>query len=100
MPMLESARTLGRWDFLSLPLRSLLLTVGADLREVAAPRVGWVGEIRSVPLRAMTSWWRWIVSMPIGQDPLERALVVRGLLAAAHGVDVTDWPIEMAVRPA
>jgi len=40
------------------------------------------------------------VYMPIGQGEIERDTTVRGLLAAANGIDVGDWPVEMAVRKA
>lgn len=93
----NAGKVLERWDYLSLPLRTLLLMLHAEVREIAAPRVGWCGEIRR---SGGGSWWQWVVFMPIGGEPVEHDLVVRGLLAAAHGVDVADWPVELVLRAA
>lgn len=92
----NAGKVLERWDYLSLPLRHLLLMLHAEVREVAAPSLDWGGEIR--PLRG--GWWQWVVRTPIGQDPLQHDLVVRGLLAAVHGIDVSDWPAELVIRSA
>ena len=91
----NAGKTLGRWDYLSLPLRTLLLMLHAEVREAAAPSLDWCGEIRR---SGGGSWWRWVVFMPIGQDVIEHDVTVRGLLAAAHGVDVSDWPVAMDLR--
>lgn len=92
----DAARTLERWGFLSLPMRTLLLTTRAIVTETPAPDLGFAGLIRPLGGRV----WRWAVSVPIGQDHLERDLAVRGLLAAAHGIDIGDWPIALNLRQA
>lgn len=86
-------RLLDRWDFLSMPLLLLLHTTRAEVREIAEP--GFAGSIR--PTSAKSSA-RWIVYMPVGGDLLDHDLTVRGLLAAAHGVDVGDWPALLNLR--
>jgi hypothetical protein len=91
----DPGAVLTRFDYLSLPLRTLLLMLRAQVHEVAAPRMGWCGEIRT----AGDGWRRWTLLMPIGQSEMEHDLTVRGLLAAANGVDVSDWPIALGVRP-
>ncbi|NUP47251.1 MAG: hypothetical protein HOW97_08045 [Catenulispora sp.] len=88
-------KLLDRWDFLSLPLVNLLHITRAEVREVA--EAGFAGAIRAM---AAGSPWRWVVRMPIGADPLDHDLVVRGLLAAVHGVDVSDWPVGLVLRTA
>lgn len=88
-------KTLGRWDFLSLPLLTLLHIARAEVYEVAEP--GFTGSIRPV---AQGGWQRWVVWMPIGADVLDHDLKVRGLLAAVHGIDVSDWPAELVLRSA
>jgi hypothetical protein len=91
----HDAKLLDRWDFLSLPLLVLLHTTRAEVREAAEP--GLVGTIRAMPAGCP---WRWVVRMPVGGDALDHDLVVRALLAAAHGVDISDWPTSVAVREA
>lgn len=93
----NAGKVLDRWDYLSLPLRTLHLMLHAEVREIAAPSVGWRGEVRRL---SGDSWWRWVVLMPIGQDAIGHDLTVRGLLAAIHGVDVTDWPVKLVLRNA
>lgn len=87
-------KRLDRFAFLSLPLLVLLHVTRADVREVADP--GLAGTI--TPVGGGT--WRWVVRMPVGGDLLDHDLTVRALLAAAHGVDVTDWPNGIALREA
>ncbi|WUH94509.1 hypothetical protein OG900_33135 [Streptomyces sp. NBC_00433] len=87
----DPGAALTRFDYLSLPLRTLLLMLRAQVHEVAAPQMGWCGEIRT----ARDNWRRWTLLMPIGQGVIEHDLTVRGLLAAANGVDVSDWPVRL-----
>ncbi|MFE1358820.1 hypothetical protein [Streptomyces harbinensis] len=84
-------RTFDRWDFLTMPFLHLQVATRTEVREVAAPDLGFMGEIKEARNPAI----QWRLFMPIGQDPLERDMVARGLLAAAHGVDVSDWPVAM-----
>jgi hypothetical protein len=92
---LHDAKALDRWGFLSVPLNTLLLMTRAEYREIAAPSLDFQGSIRRI---TNSRHWLWVLSMPIGQDPLEQELTIRGLLAAAHGVDVADWPMAMELR--
>lgn len=92
---LHDAKALDRWDFLSVPLNTLILMARAEFREIAAPSLDFRGAIRRL---TNSRHWLWVLSMPIGQDPLEQELTIRGLLAAAHGVDVADWPMELEIR--
>ena len=95
-PERVTAATVGcltRWDFLALPMVTLLHLLRADVREVAEP--GFAGSIAPVAGR---SWWRWVVRMPVGGDPLDHDLTVRALLATVHGVDVAGWPNGVGVR--
>jgi hypothetical protein len=93
----HDGKLLDRWDFLSMPLIVLQQVTRAHPCEIAAPDLGFRGSIRAV---RGDYWVNWVLSMPIGMDPMERDLTARGLLAAAHGIDVSDWPIEMEIRPA
>lgn len=93
----DAGRVLDRWDFLSMPLETLLPTTRAFVQEVAAPDLTFGGSIAAVRERG---FWEWHLHMPIGQDVLERDVLVRGLLAAAHGVSVDGWPIKMGLRAA
>lgn len=93
VPILPTGRVLDRWDYLSLPMRSLLLTLRAYVRDVPAPYVGYRGAIAEQSVGRSLDW---VLRMPIGQDPLERDLLVRGLLATVHGVSVVDWPVPMS----
>lgn len=92
----NAGKVLERWDYLSLPLRHLLLMLRAEVREVAAPSLDWGGDIR--PLRR--GWWQWLVRTPIGRGEIEHDMTVRALLAYEHGIDVSDWPVPMAIREA
>jgi hypothetical protein len=86
----NAGKVLERWDYLSLPLRHLLLMLRAEVREVAAPDL----DFHGMAARDTTPrWFEWTLWMPIGQDPLERELLTRGLLAYVHGIDVSDWPV-------
>lgn len=92
----NAGKVLGRFDYLTLPLRHLLLMLHVEVRKVAAPCLDWQGEVR----RISGSWWQWVVRVPIGQGEIEHEMTVRGLLAAVHGIDVSDWPVEMVLRAA
>jgi hypothetical protein len=78
----------SRWAFLSAPLAVVLASCRVQLAENAA-----------VPDRLMAGLALEAgaakVHVPVGQDPMERELSVRGLLARWYGVDTTDWPLSM-----
>ncbi|MEU1556928.1 hypothetical protein ABZ517_30105 [Streptomyces scabiei] len=78
----------SRWAFLSAPLAAVL----------AACRV-LLAEQQDMPAHLMAGLALESggikVHVPAGQDPMERELAVRGLLARWHRIDVHDWPLPM-----
>ncbi|WP_326583321.1 hypothetical protein OG889_32730 [Streptomyces sp. NBC_00481] len=78
----------SRWAFLSAPLVAVL----------AACRVQ-LAERQDMPAHLMAGLaleaGRIEVRVPAGQDPMERELAVRGLLARWNSIDVRDWPLPM-----
>ncbi len=83
----------SRWAFLSAPLADVL----------AACRVRLVEQLL-MPHPHMTACIALggagaEVHVPANQDPMERQLHVRGLLARWNGVDVADWPMPVLFSP-
>jgi hypothetical protein len=91
----HDGKLLDRWDFLSMPMLLLQQVTRTHPCEIAAPDLDFRGSIRAV---RGDYWINWELSMPIGQDLMERDLTARGLLAAAHGIDISDWPMAMEIR--
>lgn len=85
-----SAFDFSRWAFLSASLSTVLAECGATVEDTSDG--GWfMGGIRPD-----TAGLSVVVSDEV--QGLERDLVVRGLLAAWHYVDVTEWPVPMFVE--
>ena len=86
-----------RWHFLTEPYEQLLNTLGVTVVSTDPP-TGWPAD-----LDFMTG----IVTTPTGGidyiaashdlTGMEREYAVRGLLAAWHGIDTSDWPVPMAL---
>ncbi|MGW0750372.1 hypothetical protein [Streptomyces sp. NPDC002587] len=85
-----SAFTFSRWEFLAAPLPTVLAACSAVVEATSAAD-GFMGGIRAAEGRLT-------VVLADGLAELERDLTVRGLLAAWHYVDVSDWPVAMCVR--
>lgn len=79
-----------RWHFLTAPLPVLLGEARAFISEV--PDDGrLLGRLE--PFGPIL-----LARVPRSRPALEREAVVRGLLARRAGVDVADWPVDMAWR--
>lgn len=85
-----TAFTFSRWDFLTEPLPAVLAECGAAVE--TDPQGGdFLGGIRADVDRLTV-----VVSDSL--EGLEYDLTVRGLLAAWHYVDVSDWPLAMCTQ--
>lgn len=80
----------SRWAFLTSPLPTVLAECGATVEETSDGGL-FIGGIR--PDSAQLS-----VVVSDEMQGLERDLVVRGLLAAWHYIDINDWPVTMSVK--
>ncbi|MFJ3635245.1 hypothetical protein [Streptomyces sp. NPDC090112] len=80
----------SRWAFLTEPMPAVLAECGAVV-EATSDGGSFMGGIRPDTAR---------LSVVISDDVqgVERDLVVRGLLAAWHYVDISDWPVPMFVQ--
>ncbi|MFI8279774.1 hypothetical protein ACIGBH_33720 [Streptomyces sp. NPDC085929] len=85
-----SAFGFSRWAFLSEPLSAVLTACSATV-EPTSTGAGFMGGVRAEGDRLTV-----LISDDVTE--LERDLTVRGLLAAWHFVDVTDWPVTMWVK--
>ncbi|MGW2584496.1 hypothetical protein ACWCYZ_24755 [Streptomyces virginiae] len=85
-----SAFDFSRWAFLSEPLPTVLVECGAFVEDTSDGGT-FMGGIRPDIARLSV-----VVSDEV--QGIERDLVVRGLLAAWHYVDVSDWPVPMFVQ--
>ncbi|WP_405489071.1 hypothetical protein [Streptomyces sp. NBC_00096] len=80
----------SRWEFLTDPLADVLAECSATI-EYVAELGGFMGGI-------IADGQKLTVHLAEGLGQMEHDLVVRGLLAAWHDVDVTDWPVPMFVQ--
>ncbi|MFD5673695.1 hypothetical protein [Streptomyces sp. NPDC127040] len=85
-----SAFDFSRWAFLSDPLPAVLAECGAVIEDTTD------GGLFMGGIRPDTAQLSVVVSDEV--QGLERDMVVRGLLAAWHYVDVSDWPVPMSVK--
>lgn len=85
-----SAFTFSRWEFLTDPLPAVLAECGATIEHVSDDgdfMGGILADDETLTVRVVE-----------GLGRLEHDLVVRGLLAAWHYVDISDWPVPMFVQ--
>ncbi|MFD9266821.1 hypothetical protein ACFWB1_18105 [Streptomyces goshikiensis] len=85
-----SAFTFSRWEFLTESLPAVLSECGAVIEHVPDDGLFMGGILASE--ETLT------VRVSDGLEQLEHDLVVRGVLAAWHYVDITDWPVVMHVQ--
>ncbi|GGZ28638.1 hypothetical protein GCM10010387_22630 [Streptomyces inusitatus] len=85
-----------RWDFLTAPLSQVLNACQARVTEVAPPAEEPGGRRLQAGLINRTTEIEIEILADIG--PLERDAIIRGLLAAWHGTDTSDWPAPMDLR--
>ncbi|GFH34320.1 hypothetical protein [Streptomyces pacificus] len=77
------------WGFLATPLDELLDKLDARIVEIPSDDPNFLGGM-------LRRDWGLLIALPAGMNELERDLAARGLLAKWYGVEVDDWPAEMA----
>ncbi len=77
------------WGFLTAPMDELLDKLDARIVEIPSEDRHFMGGM-------LRRDWGLLIALPAGMNPLEKDLAARGLLAKWYGVEVEDWPTDMA----